>query len=447
MKQILLFGAGKSSTCLIDYLIAHAAAEDWHITIADIDTAIIRTKTGDAASTTAIATDIHDIAKREALIGEADIVISLMPPALHFLIAQSCLLLGKSLLTASYVDDQLKELAASIEDNGLLFLCEMGLDPGIDHMSAMKIIHNIKNKGGTITSFKSHCGGLVAPESDDNPWHYKISWNPRNVVMAGSSGAIYRVWEEEARVEYEEIFKDCDEIEVEGFGLLAWYPNRDSLDYIAVYELEETATFIRTTLRHPAFCRAWAVLVALQMTAADDGDMIKYCHTLSNWFHAKLHALHGEEMGWRGYLQKNIEEHYQEEITNMLDCLGLFTDEPLPDKQDSSATVLQQLLESKLALQPNDKDIIVMVHEIDYSLNEQEIAVVSTLVVKGENSLRTAMAKTVGLPLGIATKLILNGGLRLTGLHIPNIEAIYEPVLQELEEYGIRFTETERAFL
>ena len=298
MKQILLFGAGKSSACLIDYLIENASTENWHITIADISRAIIEAKTNVATSTTAVAIDIHDAATRKELIDKADIVISLMPPALHFLIAQDCVMLNKNLLTASYVDEQIKTLENQIEEKRLLFLCEMGLDPGIDHMSAMQIIHNIKEKGGTITSFKSHCGGLVAPENDDNPWHYKISWNPRNVVMAGSAGAVYKVWDEEEEVHYEEIFSECHEIEVEGIGNLAWYPNRDSLNYIPVYKLEEAATFIRTTLRHPIFCLAWDILVTMEMTDDNDFTTIKDCKTLNDWLVTKLYEVAIMNMTW-----------------------------------------------------------------------------------------------------------------------------------------------------
>ncbi len=433
MKQILLFGAGKSSTCLIDYLIENAIAENWHITIADINVAVIEAKTNNADCTTALAVDIHNTAEREALIGNADIIISLMPPALHFLIAQSCVELSKNLLTASYVDDQLKNLSNEIEKKGILFLCEMGLDPGIDHMSAMKIIHGIKQKGGTITSFKSHCGGLVAPESDDNPWHYKISWNPRNVVTAGSTGSVYRVWEEVEQISYDEVFTDCDEIEVDGIGSLAWYPNRDSLSYIPVYKLEEAATFIRTTLRHPAFCRAWAVLVQMEITSDNDWEFIKNCTTISDWFNKKISVAAGID----------LEEDIQKEITEMFNWLGLFTNKLLPENKTSSAAILQHILEEKLVLQPEDKDMVAMVHEIDYAIDNNEFAVVSSMVVKGKNSLRTAMAKTVGLPLGIAAKLILNGIIQLTGLHIPIVKEIYEPVLLELQQNGITFSENE----
>ena len=192
MKKVLLFGAGKSATILIDYLVSNAEKENWFVTVVDADLQLAQSKIGVSDLTKAISFDINDRSERIKFINESDIVISLLPPALHTIVAKSCIELNKNLLTASYVDEEIRNLKSEIENKNLLFLCEMGLDPGIDHMSAMKIIDKIHEEKGTVTSFQSHCGGLVAPESDDNPWHYKISWNPRNIIMAGKSGAHFR---------------------------------------------------------------------------------------------------------------------------------------------------------------------------------------------------------------------------------------------------------------
>lgn len=438
MREILLFGAGKSSTCLIDYLIENANTENWHITIADVNTAIILAKTNNVAATTAVAIDIHDEFKRNELIGKADIVISLMPPALHFLIAQSCIVLNKNLLTASYVDEKIKSLRKEIEKNNLLFICEMGLDPGIDHMSAMQLIDDIKEKGGSIVSFKSHCGGLVAPESDDNPWHYKISWNPRNVVMAGSSGAIYKKDNEEKKISYENIFENNQQISVEQIGALAYYPNRDSLSYISIYQLTEASEFIRTTLRYPSFCLAWNHIVRLQLTSDNDDEHVKACKTFKDWINIKLYLFNENNINWKTYIS-HYKNEKQEEVTRMFEYLGIFSTDTIPSYCKNSADILQYLLETKLALRPHDKDMIVMIHEIEYLLKGQRMAVISSLVVKGEDHLRTAMAKTVGLPLGIVAKLILNQKINLTGLRIPIVKEIYEPVLNELKNYQIHF--------
>ncbi|MBS1607790.1 MAG: saccharopine dehydrogenase NADP-binding domain-containing protein [Bacteroidetes bacterium] len=439
MKKILLFGAGKSATVLIDYLLSIAAEEKWFITIVDADLKLAQSKIGNSGFAKAVSFDINNETERGSAVSTADIVISLLPPALHFLVAKDCLLYSKNLLTASYVDDKIKELKEEIENKQLLFLCEMGLDPGIDHMSAMRIIDDIHAKGGAVVSFKSHCGGLVAPESDDNPWHYKISWNPRNIVLAGKAGAVFKEEDKKITIAYDKIFENCPEINVEGLPVLAYYPNRDSLNYATLYGLEETSTFIRTTLRYASFCRGWDVICHLGLTDTED-DITKY-ETISEWFHDKLRGIELRKMDWLEYLQLYVNENYHTEITEQVDYLGLFEIVRLPNAAKCSADVLQNLLEAKLVLKPGDKDMIVMLHEIKYTKDEKIYEIRSSLVVKGENSLRTAMAKTVGLPLGIAAKLILKGKINQPGLHIPVVKEIYEPVLKELELQNIHFVE------
>jgi len=421
VKKILLFGAGKSATVLIDYLIAEAPANNWIIIIADANREQILLKTNNSALVEAIQTDITNDAQRSKLIERASIVISMMPPALHFLIAKDCVEYGKNLLTASYLDGSIKSLETEIQNKKLLFICEMGLDPGIDHMSAMKIIDDIKAKGGVITSFKSHCGGLVAPESDDNPWHYKISWNPRNVVMAGKAGAEYKLNDQVQHKNYKELFTDCAEVNVAGIGNLAIYPNRDSLSYLPVYHLGNIATFIRTTLRYPSFCPGWNAIV--QADLANDTTPVNTQElTFAKWSAPIVPFINDSNM-------------------NLLNFLGLFKEDLVPSTAKTSADVLQYLLETRLSMKPTDKDMIVMLHEIEYVHCGITSKIESSLIVKGKDHLRTAMAKTVGLPLGIAAKLILNDTIRLTGIHIPTIKAIYDPVLTELEKAGICFTE------
>lgn len=443
MKNILLLGAGKSATVLIDYLLREAVKENWFVTVADADLSLAQSKAGDSSFAKAIALDVQNKTERANAIQAADIVISLLPPALHFLAAKDCIQYSKNLLTASYIDDNIRQLRKDIEEKGILFLCEMGLDPGIDHMSAMKMIHEVREKQGTIISFKSHCGGLVAPENDDNPWHYKISWNPRNIVLAGKAGAIFKEQGKKITVAYDKVFEDCPELTVNDLPTLAWYPNRDSLSYSSLYGLEEADTFIRTTLRYASFCRGWDVICHLGLTDTED-DISKY-ETISEWFHDKLKGIELRKMEWMEYLRLYVRDEYHTEITEQIDYLGLFEIVPLPLHAKSSADVLQSLLETKLVLHPHDKDMIVMLHEIEYETAGIKSEIKSTLIVYGEDSLRTAMAKTVGLPLGIAAKLILNGKIKLKGLHIPVLKEIYEPVLHELEVQNIRFSETVKA--
>ncbi len=421
MKTIVLIGAGKSATVLIDYLLAEAETNHWKFIIGDSNREQILAKTNNSKFAEVVQLDITNEKQRGDLIQRAHVVISMMPPALHFLVAKDCVEYRKNLLTASYLDDKMKSLKEEISNRKLLFICEMGLDPGIDHMSAMKIIDEIKAKGGKITSFKSHCGGLVAPESDDNPWHYKISWNPRNIVMAGQSGGVYKLNNETKTITYNDLFDGANAIVFDGLKNLAFYPNRDSLSYIPTYKLPDTATFLRTTLRHADFFKGWHAIVNAGLT--NDANVIEARGlTFIKWSTAVLPFVN-------------------EENKPMLEYLGIFDETLVPVSAKTSADIIQYLVETKLKMEPTDKDMIVMLHEFEYELEAEHISLKSCLVVKGEDSLRTAMAKTVGLPLGIAAKLILNETIKLKGLHIPTVASIYNPVLEELEKAGIVFAE------
>ena len=421
MKKILLFGAGKSAGCLIDFLLKETAIRHWKFTIADGNPSAVKVKIGSAEHATVAVLDVSDNEVRNALIRDADLVISLLPPDLHFIVAADCVEFNKNLLTASYIDEKIRSLEPVISQKQLLFLCEMGLDPGIDHMSAMDLISRTKEKGSKITSFRSHTGGLTAPESDNNPWHYKISWNPRNVVTAGRAGAVYKKNRTIITKKYEELFSGCNDVSVPDLGSFSWYPNRDSLGYISVYQLEEANTFIRTTLRHPLFCEYWQYLVKAGLTS-DEEVNIKSGLTIKDWA-APLSSFVTDD---------NIIPY---------SYLGLFGDLPIPSSALTNADVLQNLLETRLAMQPEDKDMIVMLHELDYEIEGEKKSVKSSLVVKGIDRLNTAMAKTVGLPLGIAAVLILEKKIELSGLHIPILPEIYIPVMSELKKHGIQFSE------
>ncbi len=494
MKHILLFGAGKSSAALIDYLKNVSTEYTWQVTVADSDLNMAQSKVGEHSLVKAIKINIRNAAKRKALIQSADVVISLMPPDLHYLIAVTCLSYSKHLLTASYITDNIKKLSSKIKDKQILFLYEMGLDPGIDHMSAMQLIHRVKALDGTITSFKSHCGGLVAPESDNNPWHYKISWNPKNIILAGKSGATFKLDGEIKHVPYEELFATKRSVKIDGNPPFAWYPNRNSLSYADIYKLNDASTFIRTTLRHPNFCFGWKNIIDLKLTDETpqyetDGltvaaffkqhfDKYGFSEWLSEMLNTKLNYAKGlmenlmdiiesEEKHPNGddtlmLVNENgelnsIEVDSLKEITaaevalkmseanlslKQLFFFGLDSDELINKGLCSAADILQHLMEKTLLLAPEDKDMVVMIHELEYEAEGYTTALKSSLVVKGENSTKTAMAKTVGLPLGIAAKLILEGKIEETGLHIPVISSIYTPVLKELEEFGIKFKES-----
>ena len=437
MTTILLFGAGKSATCLIDYLGKCCDEKNWKLIVCDSNLSLAQSKTKNFSSGEAISFDVSDEKKRQEYISQSTLVISMLPPALHFLVAKDCVAFSKDLLTASYIDEQIKSLKEEVEKKGILFLGEMGLDPGIDHMSAMKMIDEIKNNRGKIISFKSDCGGLVSPESDDNPWHYKITWNPANVVMAGSSGAVYLEDRQKIEIPYSQIFDDKNNIvDIPTLFPLAWYANRDSLSYIKTYQVDDVESFIRTTLRYPSFCRGWNKIIKLDLTNKNDHEAIKECNTFKDWFDLKREKLFSKT-------QKKVDQmdFFNSEFSEQVDYLGLNKDEKIPFQITNSASLLQYLLERKLVMKPHDKDMIIMLHEIEFSIDRENKKTKSCLIVKGENQSYTAMAKTVGLPLAIAAKLILENKIQLTGLHIPVIREIYEPVLRELELNGIQFHE------
>lgn len=498
MKQILIFGAGKSATVLIEYLLNKAETENWRLVVVDADLAAAQRKVGNSAYGKAVSFDITNQQERRKRIQNADIVISLMPPTFHILIAKDCIQLGKNLLTASYADEELRALKNEIVNKGLLFLCEMGLDPGIDHMSAKSMIDEIQNGQGTINSFYSYCGGLVAPESDNNPWHYKISWNPRNVVTAGQAGAILKQNGEIKELEYKELFAQKRFVSIPDHDALCWYPNRDSLRYITLYGLENCETFIRTTLRHPDFIYGWKNIIETNLTSENqfyqtDGKTLAQLfkehmdnNGFSEWLEEKLLEQFDStkdllaELVSLVEIEKKAEQKGAEAIEEFmvvdeqgdlkeididdlkvnaaatladkmhdasltlkqLFYLGLDDNETLVNRGEcSAAAILQFALEKKLALQSGDKDMVIMQHEIEFEKEEKKYKSTSTLLITGEDDVHTAMAKSVGLPLGIAAKLILNGTIKAKGLHIPVTKEIYEPVLQELKLHGIVFKE------
>ena len=432
-QTILIIGAGKSATVLIQYLQQKAVENDWYILLADGDEAIAKNKWNNAPNGTALGIDIENNLDRQNLVQKADIVVSMMPAQLHFLVAKDCLHFGKPLFTASYVDDNMRSIASEIEAKQLLFLCEMGLDPGIDHMSAMAIIDEIHQKGGKITSFKSHCGGLVAPESDDNPWHYKISWNPRNIILAGKAGAIYLENGATISKDYSTIFEQAPVVDLPGIGHLAFYPNRNSLSYIDTYHLHGVKDFVRTTLRYPAFCIGWNAIVQLHLTDETVVDLAPNT-TVKNWFES-----HIQQKGLEQILEKFTQDPA---IKVQLEFIGLYEPTPIPSQFNSNASILQWLLEGKWKLTATDKDLVVMLHEIEYSIGTRQFKLDSSMVLTGEDAINTAMATTVGLPLAMGVCAYLNGEIKMTGLHIPIDARIYQPILKSLAEEGIVFEET-----
>lgn len=440
LTNILVAGAGKSATWLIKYLLDNAAKNRWQVTVADGNAATIQEKTHNHPSSTSAAFDITNKKERQALVKDADIVVSLMPPHLHILLAEDCIQFKKNLITSSYISPEMKALDEAARHEGLMFMCEMGLDPGIDHMSANQIIHSIQRVAGIITSFKSYCGGLIAPESDDNPWHYKFSWNPKNIIDAGKAGAAYLEKGKSKEIGYGDMFQSREQIAVAGVGNLAWYPNRDSLKYLDTYDVPDVQTFLRATFRHPDFCTGWQAAIKLGLTDTET-PIPEGLNTFSDLLLAK-----NEFGGNKSQLPEMVAERLKitpnGKVMNMLQWLGLFNGEALPQTARSAGDALLALLERKWAMKPEDKDMVVMQHEVAYSHRGRPHTLTSSMVIKGENRELSAMAKTVGLPMAILTKLVLNK--RLTpphGVLMPGMPLVYKPVLAELAKWGIDFKE------
>jgi saccharopine dehydrogenase-like NADP-dependent oxidoreductase len=438
MNKILIIGAGRSTSSLISYLLKQSVSHNWQITVADSNIQLAETKIKGFTNAKAISLDVSNAGARESAIKAADLVISMLPAFMHGDVARDCVKFGKHIATASYVSEEMKALDAEAKQKGLLILNECGLDPGIDHASAMKIIDELKHKGAEITSFKSYCGGLVAPESNDNPWGYKFSWNPRNVILAGQGTAQFIENGNLKFIPYNRIYTQIDSIAVDGYGSFDAYANRDSIGYKEPYGLNNIKTLLRGTLRQTGYCKAWNVFVKLGLT--DDGYKIRESNKLT---YTQLidSFLPDGKASTKEKLKAFMQNDWDADVEAKLNYLELFDNKKIKLAEGSPAQLLQDLLEEKWKLQHGDKDMIVMQHLFEYTLNGKSHKLTSSLVVIGDDEEHTAMAKTVGLPLAITVKNFLTGKFKLSGVQIPIVKEIYEPMLLELEELGIIFTE------
>ncbi|MCW2118137.1 saccharopine dehydrogenase family protein [Flavobacterium sp. 7A] len=441
MRNILIIGAGRSASSLIRYLLDHSTVEKLHLVIADISLELAQKKTLNHHNATAIALDIFDKEQRTQAIEKANLVISMLPAHLHIEVAKDCMRFKKHLVTASYISDQMQALNAEAKANNLVFMNEIGLDPGIDHMSAMKIIDKIRDQGGKILTFESFCGGLVAPESDTNLWNYKFTWAPRNVVLAGQGGAAKFLQEGTYKyIPYCNLFRRTEFLEVADYGKFEAYPNRDSLKYKSVYGLDDALTLYRGTIRKVGFSKAWNMFVQLGMT--DDSYVMEDSLTMSyrDYINAFLpyHATDSVEIKMRLLLKIDQDDIMWEKLVE----LDLFNDEKIVALSNATpAQILEKILGDSWTLQADDKDMIVMYHKFGFELKGIKKQIDSKMVCIGDDQTYTAMAKTVGLPVAIASLLILNGKIKTYGVQLPIRKEVYEPILKELENYGVHFKE------
>ncbi|MFC5048042.1 saccharopine dehydrogenase family protein [Aquimarina hainanensis] len=447
MRKILVIGAGKSTAVLIKYLQDKSVTENLHITIGDISLENAKKLEANHPNTTAILLDVFKSDSRKAAIKNADIVVSMLPARFHIEVAKDCLQYNKSMVTASYVSEEMQALDKKAKEKGLLFMNEIGLDPGIDHMSAMQVLDRIRKQGAKVVLFESFTGGLVAPESDTNLWNYKFTWNPRNVVVAGQGGAAEFLQEGTYKyIPYHKLFRRTEFLEIEEYGGFEAYANRNSLKYQSIYGLDDILTLYRGTIRKIGFSRAWNTFVQLGMTADDytieNSENMSY-REFTNSFLA-YSPTDSVELKLRHYLKIDQDDIMWAKLIE----LDLFN----PDKKigipnATPAQILQKILMDKWTLDEGDKDMIVMYHKFGYEINGEQKQIDATMVSIGEDQTYTAMARTVGLPVAMATLRILNKEITLTGVQIPIQEQVYKPILKELEEYGIIFKEKECEYL
>ncbi len=445
-SRLLLLGAGRSASSLIHYLLRHAPTERWFLTVADANPAhLVPVLAAHSEYARAVPFDLNHEAQLDELVAQADVVISMLPAALHLAVAQACVRHGRHLATASYVSPEIQALHDEAVAAGVTLLMECGLDPGLDHMSAMRAIAGIRARGGIITSFKSYCGGLLAPAAEgDNPWKYKFTWNPRNVVLAGQGTAKFLENGHLRFIPYQQLFGRTETLSVPGYGTFEGYANRDSLSYRAPYGLEAIPTILRGTLRRPSYCAAWQALVRLGLT--DDtvnlgnGETLTWAELVEAYLPTTLIPQLDLAQRTASYLGLNPTG----EEMGRLSWLGLFSDRPVGHANATPAQLLERLLAEKWQLQPHDRDLIVMQHLFEFELDGQSHHSTSSLAVVGDDATHTGMAKTVGLPLGMAVRRMLRGEVVQRGVLIPVGADLYEPILDELaSEYGIIFREEE----
>lgn len=447
MRHILIIGAGRSASSLIQYLLNKSEEENLHLTIGDLSLELAQKKTKNHKNATAIAFDVYDPEQRKVEIQKADIVISMLPAFMHIEVAKDCIAYKKHMVTASYISDAMQSLDKEAKANNLVFMNEIGLDPGIDHMSAMKVIDEIRDQGGKIILFESFCGGLVAPESDTNLWNYKFTWNPRNVVLAGQGGAAKFIQEGTYKyIPYHKLFRRTEFMEVEGYGRFEGYANRDSLKYRSVYGLDDALTLYRGTIRRVGFSKAWNMFVTLGMTddsyTMEDSENMTYREFTNSFL--PYHPTDSVEIKLRLSLKIDQDDIKWDKLLE----LDLFNPKKIVGlKNATPAQILEKILSESWSLDEHDKDMIVMYHKFGYEINGEEKQIDSKMVCIGDDQTYTAMAKTVGLPVAMATLQILNGNITTPGVQLPINKEVYLPILKELEEYGVIFNEKEVPYM
>lgn len=438
MKQILICGAGRSATDLISYMLEHAEEENWQVKVGDISVETAARKIKGHPRGKAVYFDCYDDEIMRRHIKGADIVISLLPPGMHAAAAKIALEYGAHVVTASYASAEMLAMDEEARKRGLTFLNELGADPGIDHMNGMRAVDKIKEKGGELLAFTSFCGSLVAPESNDNPWGYKFTWSPMNVITAGDGGARYFKNNRLRCIPYHRLFANPQIVHLPGFGKFEAYANRDSIPYRKKYQLEDVPTLIRATLRLPGYCEAWHALVQIGLTAHNyrikESEKLTYRQWVSSYLPDRDHGTLEEK------LSRFLNTTEDSELFQRIVWTGLLSERPVSRKNGTPAEILLDLLLDKWKFGRNDSDMLVFYDRQEYRMEGRLHEHISYMVTKGRDQLHTAISRTVGLPAAIGAKLILQGKIQSRGVILPLKKEIYDPILNELEELGLVYS-------
>lgn len=426
---------------LIDYLLDKAPNNNFTIRLGDYSLDLAREKSHGVPFVEAFQFDIlnHDQTDKE--VKNADLVISMLPAQFHIILAQKCLEHGTNMATASYITDPLQALYQEAKNKGITILMECGLDPGLDHMSAMRVIDQHRKEGFSVHTFETFTGGLLAPAENHNPWEYKFTWNPRNVILAGN-GAVKFIQEGRYKyIPYHRLFRRTEIIHIPGHGYFEGYANRDSLKYKDVYGLQGIKTLYRGTLRRPGFCKAWDVFV--QLGATDDSYEIEGVEHLTHRQFINLFLSYNPSDSVELKIAHYMGLELDSEIMYKLKWLGIFDETPIGLSKGTPAQILEHMLKKKWSLEEHERDMIVMWHKFVFEKDDVQKEMHSHMIVTGNDRNDTGMSKTVGLPLGIAALMILQGKIKTKGVIAPIYQDVYEPILNELENYDIIFQEKE----
>ena len=434
MKKVLVLGAGLVSRPLVRYLMDSG----FEVTVASRTVSKAEKLIEGHQLGKALSLNVDDVAAMRQLVQNCDVAVSLLPATRHIEVARACLDMGKHMATTSYVSPQMRELDAEAQEKGLLLLNEMGVDPGIDHMSAMQVIHREEKAGGTLVGFSSWCGGLPAPEANDNPFGYKFSWSPKGVLIASRSSAKYLKNAGVVDIPAERLFADPAQVEIPSVGTFEGYPNRDSVSYMDTYGFSDRVKdMFRGTLRNQGYCKLLTQMIRLGLI--EDAPQQDFKGTT-----------------YRGLLEKMFNQPLEETIPaklgvaaaesplEALKFIGLLSDESVEIESGSLMDMLADRMQKTLAYKPGERDMLLMRHDItfEYDGGKRKERVTAIMVDYGIPDGDSSMARTVSLPAAIGTRMLLEDKIRPRGVQIPIVAGIYDPVLAELERMGIGFKET-----